>query len=200
MHDENKVFDKIRPYFFVAAIMIALPSLLSLYGGQTGRLLVATQKMKGDPFFEQKVIYIFDHSFWGARGIIVNQPFENQSPEKFSVPYKNAHFYNAGPVHFPSLITVALSRPKKASRWRIQPLTIVDYKGFEHRFPSYAKEDAPLDFYVGYSGWDMGQLETEIKNGMWNIVDCNIKSLRDTVPSAELWSYLSQNEQKNICP
>ena len=200
MYDDNKVFDKIRPYFLIAAIFIATPTLLSLYNGHTGKLLVATQKLDDDPFFYQTVIYIFDHSFWGAKGIIINQPMKSKSPEKFGIHFKNAHLHNGGPVAFPSLKTVALTRPKQSSRWKTQPLTVVDYKGFDKIYPSYANDNADLDIFIGYSGWSIGQLENEIKNGVWTVLDCDISKLHQNIQNSELWKTLSKNDKKNVCP
>ena len=199
MQANNKATNRLRLYFMIAAILIAVPSVVKLYSGHTGKLLVATDNMRGDPFFYQKVIYVFDHSLWGAKGIIINQPLKNKDPEKFGVHHRRSNLYNGGPVAYPTLKTIALKRPKAASRWRIQPLTVVDYKGFERFFPSYADKNAELDVYLGYSGWDFGKLENEIKNGMWVVVDCNISKLNTDVSNSELWEYLSNKDEKNIC-
>ncbi len=184
----------------IAAIMIAVPSLLNLYNGHTGRLLIANKELNSDRFFGQTVIYIFDHSFWGAKGIIINKPMLTKEPEKFGINHENAVLFNGGPVAFPSLKTVALNRPKTASRWGVQPLTVIDYKGFEKRFPSYDDKNAPLNVYIGYAGWDVGQLENEIQRGLWTVFECNINDIDPTVTKDGLWEYFRKKDKKNLCP
>jgi len=197
MHSEEKVFSKVRPYFILAALLIATPNLLSLYIGNTGKLLVATDKMKNDPFFKQKVVYVLGNDVWGARGIVINNPIVNSSPEKYNIHHKNANIYNGGPVAYPSLKVAALNKIRATSRWRTQPLTVVSYKGIEQSYPLYSDEEANLDVYVGYTGWSMGQLEREIKSGVWEVVDCNIINLRARLDISEIWQYLNE---KNTCP
>ncbi len=197
MTSEEKVFSKVRPYFVVAAFMIAAPTLLNLYTGNTGKLLVATEKMNNDPFFKQKVVYVFGNDVWGARGIIVNDPILNSSPEKYNIHHKNATIYNGGPVSFPTLKVVALDRLKGVSRWKTQPLTIVNYKGIDKNFPKYSDINSPLDVYIGYAGWNMGQLEREIGAGVWKVVDCNIVKLGQRFDISQIWQYLNEN---NTCP
>jgi len=196
MQSEEKVFSKVRPYFILAALLIATPNLLSLYIGNTGKLLVATDKMKNDPFFKQKVVYVFGNDVWGARGIVINNPIVNSSPEKYNIHHKNANIYNGGPVAYPSLKVAALNKIRATSRWRTQPLTVVSYKGIEQNYPLYSDGEANLDVYVGYTGWSRGQLEREIKSGVWKVVDCNIINLRARLDVSEIWQYLNE---KNTC-
>lgn len=185
----------------IAAIMIALPNLLNLYSGHTGRLLIANKELNSDRFFSQTVIYIFDHSFWGAKGIIINKPMLTKEPQKFGINHENATLFNGGPVAFPTLKTVALNKPKTASRWGVQPLTVTDYKGIEKRFPSYVSNNQnPLNVYIGYAGWDVGQLENEIQRGLWLVLDCDINDIKKNTPKEKLWEYFSQKDKKNLCP
>ncbi len=196
MQGEEKVFDRIRLYFILAAVMVATPTLLGLYTGNTGKLLVATDKMDNDPYFKQKVVYVFDNDFWGARGVVVNNPMVDLSPDKYDIYHKNANMYNGGPVAYPNIKIVSLKRAMGISRWRTQPLTMVNYNGVDDRYPSYSSKDANLDVYIGYTGWSMGQLEKEIKSGVWKVVDCNIIDIREKVGISKMWQYLSK---KNSC-
>ena len=42
---------------------------------------------------------------------------------------------------------------------------------------------------IGYSGWESGQLEKEIKNGDWLILP-NPKNFIFEIPDKEKWAYL----------
>ncbi len=188
-----------RPYFLIAAILISIPSLLGYYRGHTGKLLIATNKLDGDPFFQKTVIYIFEHTFWGAKGIVINQPMINIAPSDFGVDESYATLYKGGPVGFPLVKVAAFERPRAASKWTTQPLSVFNYKRLnKDRLPDFTHNNY-LNVFVGASGWRSGQLEDEIARGIWTVSSCDITILKETVPYANMWPHLSEKKQKNIC-
>lgn len=184
----------------MAAILIAIPSLLGYYRGHTGKLLIATEKLNNDQFFKQTVIYIFDHSILGAKGIILNRPMSNVKPENFGVTEEYAVLHEGGPVGYPLVKAAALERPRTASKWTTQPLSIYNYKTLNkaalHKF---LDEGNPLHIYIGASGWGRGQLESEIERGIWHVSECDVTALKDRIPYENMWSYFNENKQKNFC-
>lgn len=198
MHNDNKRFDKIRPYFLLAAFLIAIPSILSFYSGQTGRILVATEDTENDHNFSKTVVYVLKHGFWGAQGIVINKPIKNDGLKNIKTLPKNSSLFKGGPMAFPSLKTIARNKPKTASHWRAQPLTIIDYDEFVRTNNNMATKNDNLNIYLGYAGWAMGQLESEIDRGIWKVIKCNEINLTN-IPAAELWSRLNNNDKKLIC-
>ncbi len=207
---ENNPLKKIRFYFLAAAILIGAPNIFGFYGGQTGRLLIATQKTADDPNFSQSVIYIFYNGVWGAQGVIINEPLSNEIAKKeTSSEEQNSYdLFKGGPVAFPAYKTVALSIPSRASRWRTQPLTVVDYESYK----SYLEQNKPdtdpnvdqkdviesKPLYFGFAGWVTGQLESELRRGVWRVLECDDLDFNG-VHGSDLWELLSSNLQTTSC-
>ena len=177
-------------YFLLAMVFFAFPSVMGFYKGQTGKILIATERLGDDLHFAQTVIYIFDHSVWGARGIVVNRPRSSPDLKERLFKDQNVMFYQGGPVSFPSMRFVAVDRLKAISYWRTQNLYVVPYKKFKKLFPEHAERG--FDIYLGYAGWRTGQLEKEIRNGMWRVGEYSPEIL-DSAMRQGLWADLSKN-------
>jgi putative transcriptional regulator len=201
---------KARFYFLAAAILIGVPNFFGLYNGQTGHLLVATNKASNDPNFSQRVIYIYYNGVWGAHGIVINEPLSNDiAEEKSSLEEQNSYaLFKGGPVAFPESKIVALNVPSKASRWKTQPLTVVDFNSYKS-YLDQSNADASPDndqkeekghkpLYFGFAGWVTGQLESELRRGMWRVLECDNLDFNG-VNSSDLWQHLSGDLQTTSC-
>lgn len=177
-------------YFLLAAVLIASPSIFGFYKGHTGRILIATEKLDSDPNFTQTIIYIFDHSVWGAQGIILNRPRSSPDLKERLFKGQNVAFYQGGPVSFPAMRFVAMDRLKAISPWRTQSLYVVRYKKFKKLFSEDAERG--FDLYLGYAGWGTGQLEKEIRDGAWVVGEYSPKIFGNAVRQGE-WADLSRN-------
>lgn len=172
-NDEYRQYNKIKVYFFFAALLIGLPALMFLYKGHSGRVLVATRDMPEDSYFSGAVIYIFDHSIWGAQGIILNRPMDKADQDKYRAGDDGAlPAYIGGPVDFPDMRLIAVHRANAASPWRVQRL----YIGFEDDKDWLLRDDVQtgvVGLFVGYVGWASRQLEAEINHGAWRVLDAD---------------------------
>ncbi|MGH1455436.1 MAG: YqgE/AlgH family protein [Alphaproteobacteria bacterium] len=191
MSNEKNEIKKIRLYFLLAAICIAIPVLSQLYVGQTGKIIVASEQINGNLDFEKTVIYIFNHSLWGAKGVILNKPISDDKKQDF---FHDDNLYPAfigGPVFFPDLRIVAIEHSKAINKWRNQHLFIFDYKAIDEVL-SKRKQNAGKDIrvYIGVSGWGFGQLEQEIKMGAWDVQDFQYSYLNEP----NLWEKLKGRE------
>ncbi|PCJ99721.1 MAG: hypothetical protein COA45_02570 [Zetaproteobacteria bacterium] len=184
-----------RIYFLLATILFALPSFLSFYQGHAGKILIATEQLSADPNFTQTVIYIFDHSVWGAQGIILNRPRQSPDLKERLFVDQDVTFYKGGPVAFPEMRLVAMNRLNAISHWRTQGLYIVPYKKFKKLFPEDSEK--PFDIYLGYSGWKPGQLEKEIRNDMWVVEEYSAEIL-DNSQRQTLWARLLENHEETM--
>jgi len=199
---------KIKFYFLAAAILIGVPNIFGFYRGQTGRLLVATDKTANDPNFSKSVIYIHYNGVWGANGIVINSPLADDLVEKVSNAKEQEAYslYKGGPVLFPKSKIVALDTPSKASRWRTQPLTVVSHSSYKSYLEqNEAEADTSGDqeterkpLYYGFAGWVTGQLESEIRRGIWRVVECDTLDFNG-VQTSELWQHLSGDLQTTSC-
>ncbi|PCI56319.1 MAG: hypothetical protein COB36_05965 [Alphaproteobacteria bacterium] len=177
-------------YFLLAAVFLALPSVLGFYKGHTGRILIATERLDSDQNFAQTIIYIFDHSVWGAQGIILNRPRQSPRLKERLFKDQDVAFYQGGPVSFPAMRLVAMSRLKAISPWRTQSLYVVRYKKFKKLFPKEAERG--FDLYLGYTGWGTGQLEKEMRDGAWVVGEYS-HEIFEKAARQSLWADLSEN-------
>jgi len=158
----------------------------------TASLLVASPRLE-DPNFSRTVVLILDHGGEGALGVVLNRP-TSLDVDEILQPWQEqaeltppAHVFRGGPVSPDAVIGLARAAagiPPEAG-WRavIGRVGTVDL--------GVAPEDQPVPLagirlFAGYAGWITGQLESEIDDGGWFVVD----ALADDVFSDEpdrLW-------------
>jgi putative transcriptional regulator len=147
-------------------------------GGFTGRLLVASTKL-GDPNFERAVVLVLDHGDDGALGVVLNRPthvpvaeiLEPWSDQAEMVP--PAVVFRGGPVSPDAVIGLARTASAEAASaagWRmlVPPVGTVDLSVPPEHQP-VALDGARL--FWGYSGWAPDQLEAELAEGAWFVLD-----------------------------
>lgn len=141
----------------------------------TGRLLVATPDLR-DPSFHGSVVLLLDHDEDGSLGVILNRPtaivVSSVLPDWTPTVSPPEVLFEGGPVSRDSALAVArvpLDDPDPVGFRRIVgDLGIVDLDT-----PTDVVSDAltGLRVFAGYSGWGAGQLETEIAEHAWYVVE-----------------------------
>jgi putative transcriptional regulator len=144
----------------------------------TGHLLVASTKL-GDPNFERAVVLLLDHGADGALGVVLNRPTPVPVGEILELWQDQARLappevvFRGGPVSPDAVI--GLARPATAADvdtapWRpvVASVGTVDL--------SVAPVDQPVvlggaRLFSGYAGWAPDQLEAELAEGAWFVVD-----------------------------
>ncbi|MEO1239772.1 MAG: YqgE/AlgH family protein [Pseudomonadota bacterium] len=145
----------------------------------TGKFLIAMPGM-GDRRFEHGLVYLCSHSADGAMGLIVNKPAEDVSTddvlEKLGIEASTSR--PIGPVYF--------GGPVETGRGFV--LHSVDYDAGEGTLHvdddiamtatigvlnDIARGEGPKNslLALGYAGWAPGQLESELVQNGWLIVD-----------------------------
>jgi len=134
----------------------------------SGQLLVSKPAVHADAF-DGTITLLLEHNEEGALGLILNRPsellVEDAFPDWASVAAAPPVVFAGGPVERNSLI--ALGATPDADGDLIFGLHTLDL-------------DRPLDtgppidrvrIFAGYAGWGAGQLEGEIGNQAWWVVD-----------------------------
>lgn len=168
--------------------MKEIPSFSTAGGAPaTGRLLVATPELV-DPNFTQSVVLLLDHDHDGSLGVIINRPtpilvasvLEGWS----SAADPPEVLHEGGPVSKDAALAVAELRPG-----------VEDPVGFRRLFGDLGIIDldtpaevlAPalrrLRIFAGHAGWSPGQLEVEIEQDSWYVVDSHTDDVFDPHPS-----------------
>ena len=166
----------------------------------TGRLLVASPEL-GDPNFARTVVLLVDHDESGALGVVLNRPSTTDVGEILP----DWHLYAAppqvvfqgGPVGRDSALALAARVDGKQED--DEPV------GFRHVHAGIgpvdldapaeliASEISSMRIFAGYAGWGSDQLEGEIDQGAWFVVDVDLGDLAVTDPE-QLWSEVLRRE------
>lgn len=141
----------------------------------TGRLLVATPDLK-DPHFERTVVLLVADEPGGTLGVVLNRATEVPVADVLD---KWAHLvgtppvlFEGGPVQPDAAICLALANPEgsPSDGWtRIDgPVGTVDLSSDPADLAAGVRQ---LRVFSGYAGWEPGQLEREISEGSWFVLD-----------------------------
>jgi putative transcriptional regulator len=156
-----------------------------------GRLLLATPPLD-DPNFDRAVIYVLEHHEDGAIGLVLNRPSDEalEAPLDRWIDLQTApsSVFTGGPVETNAMIGMASTK------------VMVD-EPIEHITPIsglIASTDLSADpaivaahvdivrVFRGYAGWTGGQLNAEIEQGAWLVLDAEIDDVFSDRPE-ELW-------------
>ena len=153
-----------------------------------GILLIADPFLK-DPNFMRTVVFVSEHREDGTIGFVVNRQYENtldellpeveghQLPVYFGGPVQTntIHFLHSYPEEIPGGIEVM-----KGVYWGGDFDAVVTLINSGHADPE------KIRFYIGYSGWSSGQLETEMTEKTWLTVEA-VPNLVFHADAEEIW-------------
>lgn len=134
-----------------------------------GKILIADPFLLG-PVFERSVVLMADHSDVGAMGFILNQPtgFE-VSQAVAELKGCTQKMYYGGPVDETLLFYVHTLGEKLPNSVEIGDGL---FWGGEFEALQKLNKEGELNpnnikFFIGYSGWEVNQLEGELKKDSW---------------------------------
>ncbi|MFY7964230.1 MAG: YqgE/AlgH family protein [Chitinophagaceae bacterium] len=138
---------------------------------ESGVLLVSDPFLK-DPNFLRSVILVCEHEAEGSLGFVLNKPYSRNLNQLIDgVDELHYPVFSGGPVQLDSLHFLH-TKPRLIEGG----LNIVNgiYWGgnFEQALELMkTKQITPRDirFYIGYSGWSIGQLDAEVEEKSWLI-------------------------------
>lgn len=168
-------------------------------GYLAGQLLVATPVIESG-YFHKSVIYIFDHSAEGARGLVINQPAEvahlgallhndtlSQEDAEREIPV-----YFGGPVERIRGFVLHSSDYVRDFTLAVGGEIAVTASSLilEDILAGRGPRNAAL--VVGYAGWGAGQLEQEIAQNGWITVPASASLVFGT-DNALKWAMASES-------
>ena len=133
-----------------------------------GKLLVATPQLM-DPHFWRTVIFMLQHDEEGTVGLVLNRPTPelvvDHLPEWVGANSGPQRLFYGGPVE-PEM-AIALGPGNSGETTSLPGVALVDLSS-----------NPPTDLtgirvYSGYAGWGSGQLEAEIAEGSWYLVQAS---------------------------
>jgi putative transcriptional regulator len=134
-----------------------------------GMLLVATPPLV-DPTFDRTVVLLLEHNDDGALGLVLNRPTE-ESVEDLLPRWSErvtgeAVVFRGGPVELDAVI--GLARVKDPAEPDAEGIGTIDLSVDPDDLMSGVSS---LRLFRGYSGWGPAQLEGELAERAWVVVD-----------------------------
>jgi putative transcriptional regulator len=167
----------------------------------TGKLLVATPRT-GGTIFGRSVVLVLQHDEEGAQGVVLNHPLP--APVSSVLPpwqefvTDPPNIFQGGPVALDSalgLVTVPGDQQEPMGvRLLFGGLGLVDLD-----IPPVVVMPgvAGLRIFAGYAGWSDGQLEQEIRDGGWYVVEAEARDAFTPEPQT-LWSTVLRRQRGNL--
>jgi putative transcriptional regulator len=162
-----------------------------------GRLLVATPSLL-DPNFFRTVVLLVEHNDEGAAGVVLNRPSETPLTEGPLQAWEDVAadpplVFVGGPVQPAAAVCLARARPD-AEPDGFEP--VVDRLGVIDIGREMAEIRPSLDrirVFAGYAGWGAGQLEGEIEEGAWYVLDADPEDALSSQPGG-LWRFVLKRQ------
>lgn len=163
-----------------------------------GRLLVATPVLT-DPNFARTVVLVLQHdTIDGAMGVVLNRPSGRPVDDHLDgwgvVAPSPSDVFIGGPVGAEVAIAAATTPRPGPLPDEVDALTdmvgVVDLR----LDPSSLLDRVVVRVFAGYAGWSPGQLEAEIAEDAWWVVDADRVDLVTDDPSG-LWSRVLRRQR-----
>lgn len=155
-----------------------------------GRLLVATAVI-GDSNFERTVILLIDHDADGALGLVLNRPSELSArdvlPGWSDLTVSPGVVFAGGPVESEGIIGLGRRTERDLDgpfQVTVGPLGVVDLS--IEPIEAIGKVEG-LRLFAGYASWGPGQLESELVQSAWWVVDAEAADALTDAPD-DLWA------------
>ncbi len=148
-----------------------------------------------DPNFSHTVVFLLDHSEEGSLGIVLNRPSEveiaDALPRWETLTVAPEVMFVGGPVQPEAVVgLVGADDSSEAVQPVVPGVGIVDLRADPL---SLIGEVRGLRLFAGYAGWGGGQLEAEIAEGGWFVVDARPEDVFGADPQ-ELWVTVLQRQ------
>jgi putative transcriptional regulator len=159
-----------------------------------GYLLVAGPGLD-DPNFRRTVVLVGEHGDEGAMGVVLNRvstvTVDEAVPPMAPLTGPDEPVYLGGPVQPQAVVVLADFEDPGAAE-----AIVVDDVGF---LPGEVDDAGDLGelrsvrVFAGYAGWGPGQLETELAEGAWLVLEGRGSDVFTTTPDV-LWSDVLRRE------
>jgi putative transcriptional regulator len=172
----------------------------------TGRLLVATPAL-ADPNFDRAVVLLLDHDEQGSLGVVLNRPTPVGVGDVLApwaaLAGEPGVVFQGGPVSLDSALALAVvpgedrpGHPADPLGWRRVhgAIGLVDLEAPPELL---AAELGSLRVFAGYAGWGPGQLEDELTEGAWWVVDSEPGDVSAPDPEG-LWRAVLRRQRSEL--
>jgi putative transcriptional regulator len=153
-----------------------------------GNLLVARPYL-GDPHFEQTVVLLTTHNEDGTVGFVINKSLEVAFDDVvLNFPKFNSTIYHGGPVQEDNLFFIHRKGTLIPNSYHVAGDLYWggDLEPLKELIEMKLIQPQDIRFFLGYSGWTLGQLDDELEVNSWVILEADAVSVLDDSPT-QLW-------------
>jgi putative transcriptional regulator len=172
----------------------------------TGRLLVATPAL-ADPNFDRAVVLLLDHDEEGSLGVVLNRPTPVGVGDVLEPWAQLAGIpqvvFQGGPVSLDSALGLAVVPGEAHDGADGEPLGwrrvhgAIGLVDLEAPPELLAAELGSLRIFAGYAGWGPGQLEDELVEGAWYVVESEPGDVSSPDPE-RLWRSVLRRQRNEL--
>lgn len=163
---------------------------------QSGSILIS-EPFASDDYFERSVVYICNHNEDGSFGFVLNNFIETDIADFVDdFPKTHSRLSIGGPVDTSNLFY--FHRYGDSVKGSIPIINDV-YLGGDFNDIKNVLEKKPeavfnVRFFVGYSGWEIKQLDEEIASQSWIVINNYSEELIFNASNNNLWKEILQRQ------
>lgn len=155
-----------------------------------GKILIS-EPFLCDHIFGRSVILLVDYTRDGVIGLVMNKPLPillNEVLDDFKNYEKDIPIYKGGPLCLDTLFYLHTFRGISGSISITEGFYMNgDFNEVKTCIRRGEQIEGNIRFFLGYSGWDYGQLNKEINANTWIIGEESKETLMDERKSSLLW-------------
>ena len=155
-----------------------------------GRILVAEPFLTGS-YFNRAVVLLVSHNEFGSVGFILNKKVAYSLNEVIkNFPAINSEVFIGGPVNSDSLYYIHTLGKDLPGSIKINDNLYWggDIGKLKYKISIGVVHPWQIRFFLGYSGWDKGQLEEEKKENLWLVSDIDDKNILAYSTQKQMWT------------
>lgn len=163
-------------------------------------MIASFEPALSDPNFDRAVVLLLDHDREGALGVVLNRPTPVGVSEVLEpwagLAGEPGVVFQGGPVALDAALALAVVPGGGPLGWRRVhgSIGLVD---LEAPPEVLAAEVGSLRVFAGYSGWGPKQLERELDEGAWYVVDSEPGDVSATEPE-RLWRAVLRRQRGSL--
>jgi putative transcriptional regulator len=166
-----------------------------------GKILVARRSL-ADPNFAETVIVLVQYDEDGTLGLIVNRqtklPLSRLARDLEGAKGRTEPLYLGGPVAMSGIMGLIRTAAKlEDGKHVFGDVYMISSKSAVEKAMASNSDPKTFRLYLGYAGWDAGQLEFEMGMDAWDVLPANPAMVFDSHPET-LWDRLVQQEDLRI--
>jgi len=155
---------------------------------EKGRVLIAEPFLEGQ-YFNRSVILLAEFSDEGAVGFVLNKPVHlNVNEILTGLEAFKSEVFVGGPVQNNQIYYLHTVPELIPNSFQILDNLFWggDFEILKELISLKKIDDDQIRFFVGYSGWSIGQLEDEIKENSWLVSSLDLTDLM-SVNNGDIW-------------